>query len=498
MSGAGTSSQGRIQEYVVKAPKTNKKKFNMMRFHAALGIDFKTWTHAKMERENNMKEFRSLDDEMPKFGAGSEFGREQKEEARRKKFGIHMRKYNPEDQPWILTTGGKGGKKFKGIREGGVSENSSWYVFMQGKDKAFEAYPVEEWYNFKLIQRYKSLTAEEAEEQYEKRNKIMNYFTVMKKNKDKVQDPDEDTGKKKGSHSNQLILSEMDDWMSDDESGDEERDEMDDDSDSNSKKKKKNKVPSKGRRKQGGKKQKTLDGESDEDCMEESDEFDDGAEHDYISSDSSDSDAQDDELARKEMAGVDQEDALKKLLNSDEEDEDEEKKENEEEEGEEKKDNEEKEHKDKKKKKKKKKERKSDKDDSDGKTSDASDDEGDSKKKRKKDSKSNGEPGSPEEGSSKRKMKNGSEGDVKKPRSDMAAGSSQMSTPGSDSGVTEEAIRRYLMRKPMTTTELLQKFKLKKTGLNSDQLVHSIAQILKRVNPVKQMVKGKMYLSIKM
>lgn len=90
----------------------------MMRFHAALGIDFKTWTHAKMERENNMKEFRSLDDEMPKFGAGSEFGREQKEEARRKKFGIHMRKYNPEDQPWILTTGGKGGKKFKGIREG--------------------------------------------------------------------------------------------------------------------------------------------------------------------------------------------------------------------------------------------------------------------------------------------------------------------------------------------------------------------------------------------
>lgn len=326
----------------------------------------------------------------------------------------------------------------------------------------------------------------------------MNYFTVMKKNKDKVQDPDEDTGKKKGSHSNQLILSEMDDWMSDDESGDEERDEMDDDSDSNSKKKKKNKVPSKGRRKQGGKKQKTLDGESDEDCMEESDEFDDGAEHDYISSDSSDSDAQDDELARKEMAGVDQEDALKKLLNSDEEDEDEEKKENEEEEGEEKKDNEEKEHKDKKKKKKKKKERKSDKDDSDGKTSDASDDEGDSKKKRKKDSKSNGEPGSPEEGSSKRKMKNGSEGDVKKPRSDMAAGSSQMSTPGSDSGVTEEAIRRYLMRKPMTTTELLQKFKLKKTGLNSDQLVHSIAQILKRVNPVKQMVKGKMYLSIKM
>ena len=42
---------------------------------------------------------------MPKFGAGSEFGREQKEEARRKKYGIKTRKYNHEDQPWILKTG---------------------------------------------------------------------------------------------------------------------------------------------------------------------------------------------------------------------------------------------------------------------------------------------------------------------------------------------------------------------------------------------------------
>ncbi|XP_064095684.1 general transcription factor IIF subunit 1-like [Macrobrachium nipponense] len=490
--------KGSIQEYVVKAPKTTKKKFNMMRFHSALGIEFKTWTHAKMERENNMKEFRSMEDEMPKYGAGSEFGREQKEEARRKKFGIHMKKYRPEDQPWILTIGGKGGKKFKGIREGGVSENSSWYVFMQGKDGAFEAYPVEEWYNYKLIQRYKSLTAEEAEQHFEKRNKIMNYFTVMKKDKNAPQDGDEDSGKpkKKGSHDRQLILSEMDDWISDDESGDDEREE-EEDSEDDKKKKKKYKVQSKGRKPQGGKKSKTMDGDSDEDCIEESDEFDDGAEHDYISSDSSDSDAEDDEIVRKELAGVDEADALRKLLNSDEEEEEEEK-EKEEEGKEEKNENEEKEPKDKKKKKKKKKDRKSDKEDSDGKTSDASDDEGDSKKKKKKDSKANGvgESDAQEGGSSKRKMKDGPDSEAKKMRTDVVG--SQMSTPGSDSGVTEEAIRRYLMRKPMTTTELLQKFKLKKTGLNSDQLVHSIAQILKRVNPVKQMVKGKMYLSIKM
>lgn len=67
----------------------------------------------------------------------------------------------------------------------------------------------------------------------------------------------------------------------------------------------------------------------------------------------------------------------------------------------------------------------------------------------------------------------------------------------SDSGITEEAVRRYLMRKPMTTIELLQKFKCKKTGLSSEQLVNVMTQILKRINPVKQTIKNKMYLSLK-
>lgn len=58
-------------------------------------------------------------------------------------------------------------------------------------------------------------------------------------------------------------------------------------------------------------------------------------------------------------------------------------------------------------------------------------------------------------------------------------------------------MRRYLTRKPMTTTELLQKFKSKKVGLSSDQLVPVIAQILKKINPNKQTIKSKMYLSIK-
>lgn len=47
--------------------RSTKKKHHMMRFHAALGVDFKGWTHTKMERENNMKEFKSLEEDMPKW-----------------------------------------------------------------------------------------------------------------------------------------------------------------------------------------------------------------------------------------------------------------------------------------------------------------------------------------------------------------------------------------------------------------------------------------------
>lgn len=70
----------------------------------------------RKHQSNYYKKFNKLD---PisfdfRFGAGSEFGREAKEEARRKKLGIISRKYKPEDQPWILKTFGSSVKKFKG------------------------------------------------------------------------------------------------------------------------------------------------------------------------------------------------------------------------------------------------------------------------------------------------------------------------------------------------------------------------------------------------
>lgn len=148
-----------------------RKKHHVMRFNATLNVDFAQWRNVKLERENNMKEFRGMDEDQPKFGAGSEYNRDQREEARRKKFGIIARKYRPEAQPWILKVGGKTGKKFKGIREGGVGENAAFYVFTHAPDGAIEAYPLNEWYNFQPIQRYKSLSAEEAEQEFGRRKR---------------------------------------------------------------------------------------------------------------------------------------------------------------------------------------------------------------------------------------------------------------------------------------------------------------------------------------
>ena len=41
------------------------------------------------------------------------FGKDVKEEARRKKLGITRKVYDPEAQPWLMRVGGKGGRKYK-------------------------------------------------------------------------------------------------------------------------------------------------------------------------------------------------------------------------------------------------------------------------------------------------------------------------------------------------------------------------------------------------
>ena len=100
---------------LTNSPRNQSKKYSVMRFNGSINVDFAKWGAVKMERENNQVHFKSWAEEMPKFGAGSEYGREQREEARRKKFGITSKKYRPEDQPWLLSQGDKTGKKYRGV-----------------------------------------------------------------------------------------------------------------------------------------------------------------------------------------------------------------------------------------------------------------------------------------------------------------------------------------------------------------------------------------------
>lgn len=62
--------------------------------------------------------------------------------------------------------------------------------------------------------------------------------------------------------------------------------------------------------------------------------------------------------------------------------------------------------------------------------------------------------------------------------------------------ITEDAVRRYLSRKPITTTQLVTKFK-NRSNLSSEQLVSIIALLLKKINPEKKIIKNKMFLSLK-
>ncbi|XP_015187446.1 PREDICTED: general transcription factor IIF subunit 1 [Polistes dominula] len=514
-----------VQEFSIRVPKNSKKKHNVMRFNATLNVDFSKWKQVKMERENNMKEYKGVEEDMPKYGAGSEFGRDAREEARRKKFGITSRKYKPEDQPWILKSGGKTGKKFKGIREGGISENAAYYVFTHAPDGAIEAFPLHEWYNFQPIQRYKALSAEEAEQEFSRRNKVMNYFSLMlrKRMKNDEEGGDEEElidggkGKKSAKKDKDLKISEMDEWIDsdDDDSMSDEQSKKDSDEEDNNKKKKKGKLEIL--------KKKKKKNASDDEAFEESDDGDEeGRECDYIS-DSSDSESELEQ--QKEIKSVAEEDALRKLLASDDDEEDEEQADKKEgdEDKDENEENKEKDDKDKekdavgkkdKKKKKKQSKKKDTKKSAPGKSSssDFSSDSGsESDTLKEKDIKKSNSAHSSRSAtptsaltntadSFKRKQSGSPDlSQAKKLKLDnfnLAQVTSYI--PGaSESGITEDAVRRYLMRKPMTTTELLQKFKSKKTGLTSEQLVNIMTQILKKINPTKQTIKNKMYLSIK-
>lgn len=53
----------------------------------------------------------TAEDDQPLTGEGSEYGRQRREEARRRKRGYAMRKEDPDDRPWVLKEQKRGGKQ---------------------------------------------------------------------------------------------------------------------------------------------------------------------------------------------------------------------------------------------------------------------------------------------------------------------------------------------------------------------------------------------------
>lgn len=60
-------------------------------------------------------------------------------------------------------------------------QNAAYYIFTQADDGSFEAHPVDSQYRFTPVINYRTLTADEAEEEFSLRNRTINYFSLMVK-----------------------------------------------------------------------------------------------------------------------------------------------------------------------------------------------------------------------------------------------------------------------------------------------------------------------------
>ncbi|XP_047378636.1 general transcription factor IIF subunit 1-like [Sciurus carolinensis] len=496
MAALGPGTQN-VTEYVVRVPKNTTKKYNIMAFNAADKVNFATWNQARLERDLSNKKIYQ-EEEMPESSAGSEFNHKLREEARRKKYGIILKEFQPENQPWLLSVNGKSGRKFKGIKKGGVTENTSYYIFTQCPDGAFEAFPVHSWYNFTPLARHLTLTSEEAEEEWERKNKVLNHFSIMEQRrlKDQDQDKDEEGKEKRGCRkASELCIHNLEDDL---EMSSDDSDASGEEGSRAPKTKKKVPLTKAGRKKKKGWDKAFEDQEVD------------------LMSDGSSSSQ--DETEGKPKA-TQQEDGPKGVEEHSETSEEEKPPEE-----------------DKEKKAPTPQEKRSRKDSSDEwDSSEESDINSEAcsalfmaKKKTslKREQKLSGSssrgsnrPGMPSaEGTSTSstlqaaasKLEQGKRASetpaAKRLRLGAAPQSlSRKSTPQPPSGksmpcsgdmqVTEDAVHRYLMQKPVTTKDLLRKFQTKKTGLSSKQTVNVLAQI--RLNAESKMVNDKVHFSLK-
>ncbi|XP_065313679.1 general transcription factor IIF subunit 1-like isoform X2 [Gordionus sp. m RMFG-2023] len=182
-----------MQQYPIIIPKTHTNiKYEVMKFNIPLKNEFIPNLPGKIYRQNEYaeaagdkksqprpEENNADGGEEPKFGAGSSYSHFMRGD---KKHKFEKRATTKsDDKTWMMNLGtGKSLRSYKGTKEGNMGENSSYYVFMQSADgSAFEAYPISTWYSFTPVPKHKTLDYDEAENEFLRRDKVLNYFSIM-------------------------------------------------------------------------------------------------------------------------------------------------------------------------------------------------------------------------------------------------------------------------------------------------------------------------------
>lgn len=372
-------------------------------------------------------------------GEGSEFGWKSKQARLAHKYRV--RAVTEEQCPWELKD--RNDKCYIGRKEGGITANSSYIVMRESQPGVYEAYNIEDWFTFTPKIDYTTFNEEEAEEEFSKRHKVLNHGNLMmqkrlRENLGVEKEPEKPPGG--------LKLHDAEDLLGD---SDDANDDLGDD-------------PTKKRKKTLKKVKKSKEKDDDELNKERDDEdnYDAHAskEVDYISeSDSDDSvdlTSEKPSTLRKEDADMTEDGKLYQESDSEEEENSEMKKlllqQGDDESG-----------------------------------SDVDENSEEFKALMLKNKSANATSDSKRERSSTPTI-NGKEPPNKKQKVEKSDGSL----------LTEENVWRYLARKPISTKELISKFKSKKTGLSKQDMVAKLSSILKKL--AEQFMKdGKNYFILK-
>lgn len=87
--------------------------------------------------------------------------------------------------------------RFEGKKEGTILENSSYYILTQCPDGVFEAVPVQAWYSFNPAINYHTLSLDEVEKEFSRRDKTLNYHNLMVQKRLQANEEKEDEVKSK-------------------------------------------------------------------------------------------------------------------------------------------------------------------------------------------------------------------------------------------------------------------------------------------------------------